>query len=265
MEGIKRKKYLHTAQKRFDPFALVVGVVGVGAVIAASGFIESSGTYWDKRSFIVVFGGTLATIIFQYDFTLLFDTIAALFTTLGGGPERRLIMISRYLDEAILRGQSLSELMPSEMPINEDLLADVVTMVNSGMVFEEIDALVSTRVEEIFFRRSASVALLQRAAVISPSLGLFGTVVGLISLLRSLNDPSRIGPAMSLALITTAYGAALSSLIFTPLAGRLEHFNEVYVEIHRQILSKISVLFHRDERRAKGTSATGVQPAERSA
>ena len=54
---------------------------------------------------------------------------------------------------------------------------------------------------------------------------------------------------MSLALMTTAYGAGLSSLVFHPLAGRLEHHNEIYLETHSQLLSKIGVLLNRDERR----------------
>jgi chemotaxis protein MotA len=53
---------------------------------------------------------------------------------------------------------------------------------------------------------------------------------------------------MSLALMTTAYGAGLASLIFTPLAGRLEHHNHIFLECHKQILSKIGILIQRDDR-----------------
>ena len=53
---------------------------------------------------------------------------------------------------------------------------------------------------------------------------------------------------MSLALMTTAYGAALSSLIFTPLAGRLDHHNTIYLSAHEQLLNKVSILLKREER-----------------
>jgi chemotaxis protein MotA len=72
--------------------------------------------------------------------------------------------------------------------------------------------------------------------------------MGLIGVLKTLSDPSKIGVSMSLALMTTAYGAALGSLVFTPLAGRLEHHNAIFLEIHKQILSKIGVLLNRQER-----------------
>jgi chemotaxis protein MotA len=53
---------------------------------------------------------------------------------------------------------------------------------------------------------------------------------------------------MSLALMTTAFGSVLGSLVFTPLAGRLEHHNSVYVETHKLLMNRVSVLLQREER-----------------
>ncbi len=86
------------------------------------------------------------------------------------------------------------------------------------------------------------------STLIAPALGLLGTVIGLIGVLNSLNDPSKIGPSMALALMTTAYGAGLGSLILTPLAGRIEHHNVIYLENHKRLMSKVSVLLTREER-----------------
>ena len=66
--------------------------------------------------------------------------------------------------------------------------------------------------------------------------------------MRSLEDPARIGPAMSLALMTTAFGSVLGSLVFTPLAGRLEHHNSIYLESHKLLMNRVSVLVQRQER-----------------
>jgi chemotaxis protein MotA len=74
-------------------------------------------------------------------------------------------------------------------------------------------------------------------------------VIGLIEVLQSLEDPTKIGPAMSLALMTTAFGSILGSLVFTPLAGRLEHHNIVYVETHKLLMNRVSILLKREDRR----------------
>ena len=154
----------------------------------------------------------------------------------------------RQLDEAILGERGLSELREGS-EIDGELLNDVVYMHNQGLIFEEIDEFVTSRISEEFLEKKTTVHLLNRAALIAPALGLFGTVMGLIGVLKSLSDPSNIGPSMSLALMTTAYGAGLGSLVFTPLAGRIEHHNEIFMEFHKQFLSKVSILLNRDERR----------------
>ena len=55
----------------------------------------------------------------------------------------------------------------------------------------------------------------------SPAMGLLGTLIGLIQMLRKMSDPSTIGPSMALALITTFYGVILANLVFVPIAGKL--------------------------------------------
>ena len=56
----------------------------------------------------------------------------------------------------------------------------------------------------------------------APAFGLIGTIIGLINMLKNLDDPSAIGPGMAVALITTFYGSLLANLIFLPIAGKLK-------------------------------------------
>ncbi|MEM6711401.1 MAG: MotA/TolQ/ExbB proton channel family protein [Pseudomonadota bacterium] len=56
----------------------------------------------------------------------------------------------------------------------------------------------------------------------APAFGMIGTLVGLVQLLANMDDPSTIGPAMAIALLTTMYGAILANLICLPIADKLE-------------------------------------------
>jgi chemotaxis protein MotA len=56
----------------------------------------------------------------------------------------------------------------------------------------------------------------------APAIGMLGTLVGLVQMLNSLDDPSSIGPAMAVALLTTLYGAFIAQLIALPLADKLQ-------------------------------------------
>ncbi len=65
---------------------------------------------------------------------------------------------------------------------------------------------------------------------ISPSLGVIGTVLGLIKLLYNLSDPTNLGPSMALALLTTLYGLFFSVIIIKPIAVRLENIKTMQMD-----------------------------------
>ncbi|WDR02609.1 MotA/TolQ/ExbB proton channel family protein [Devosia algicola] len=54
-----------------------------------------------------------------------------------------------------------------------------------------------------------------------PAFGMIGTIVGLVQMLGNMEDPSAIGPAMAVALLTTLYGAVLANLVCLPIADKL--------------------------------------------
>jgi len=64
--------------------------------------------------------------------------------------------------------------------------------------------------------------VLRKAAEFAPAMGLIGTLIGLVQMLGNLDDPSTIGPAMAVALLTTFYGAVLANMVFSPMASKLE-------------------------------------------
>ena len=66
----------------------------------------------------------------------------------------------------------------------------------------------------------------------APAFGMIGTLVGLVQMLSTMDDPSAIGPSMAVALLTTLYGAVLANVIALPISdklstkGKLEEVNQ---------------------------------------
>lgn len=58
-------------------------------------------------------------------------------------------------------------------------------------------------------------------ATYSPAMGLIGTLIGLVGMLNNMSDPSSIGPAMAVAILTTFYGALFANLVYNPIAGKV--------------------------------------------
>jgi chemotaxis protein MotA len=88
-------------------------------------------------------------------------------------------------------------------------------------------------------RSEAVLSALARAA---PAMGLVGTVLGLVKLLRSLNDYSQLGPSLALALLCTLYGLVLANAVYQPLARRLQTWNAVLLEEARLLTRALTLL-----------------------
>lgn len=255
MQELKDKKYLATSKKRFDPFTLVFSVTLLAAVlISALGIdtglgVGSGNTFLfkDFRSFFFVVGGTLGILLFQFDLETFVSTFMLVIRSFIASPTKQITKVMDELDETIIKGTSIRDLREAN-EITGDLLNDIVYMIKEKLFYEEIEDFVSNRIASAFLIRKVAVTLLNKGAKVAPALGLLGTVIGLIEVLQSLEDPSKIGPAMSLALMTTAFGSVLGSLVFTPLAGRLEHHNSMYVETHKLLMNRVSVLIRREDR-----------------
>ncbi len=255
MNGLKEKKYLSVSKKRFDPITVFFSVGLLTAVlITAIGIDTGLGIgsdhiilFNDFRSFFFVVGGTIGILLFQFDLETFLHTFMLVIRSFIANPVKYLNPVMEELDEAIIKGSSIFDLREGK-DITGELLNDIVFMAKEKLFYEEIEDFVSNRVATIFLARKIAVALLNKGSKIAPALGLLGTVIGLIEVLQSLEDPTKIGPAMSLALMTTAFGSVLGSLVFTPLAGRLEHHNSMYVETHKLLMNRVSVLLQREER-----------------
>jgi chemotaxis protein MotA len=95
-------------------------------------------------------------------------------------------------------------------------------MLVDGLQVDEIERNMTLEAHALAQGRHRAAAILRRAAEVSPAMGLIGTLVGLVQMLGNLDSPERIGPAMSVALLTTLYGALMANVVFLPLASKLE-------------------------------------------
>jgi chemotaxis protein MotA len=91
-------------------------------------------------------------------------------------------------------------------------------------------------------RHSAAAAVWRAAADASPSVGMVGTVLGLIAMFASLDDPAAMGPAMALAMLTTLYGLVFGAFVFGPVAARLERLAAAEMEWQWPALSHLERL-----------------------
>lgn len=91
-------------------------------------------------------------------------------------------------------------------------------------------------------RHESAAAVWRTAAEAAPSMGMIGTVVGLIGMFAAMDDANRIGPAMALAMLTTLYGLFLGTMLFGGIASRLERLAAAEREWQQGLLFRLEAL-----------------------
>ncbi|QIG78710.1 motility protein A [Stakelama tenebrarum] len=101
-----------------------------------------------------------------------------------------------------------------------DIAAAAAAIVD-GATPDEVRDLLHFRAVERAERHRGAADLWTGAAEAAPAMGMIGTLVGLVKMFATMNDPDAIGGAMAVALLTTLYGAILANLVAQPIAARL--------------------------------------------
>ncbi|MBO6213903.1 MAG: MotA/TolQ/ExbB proton channel family protein, partial [Lachnospiraceae bacterium] len=101
-----------------------------------------------------------------------------------------------------------------------------IMLVVDGTDPELVRAIMETEMDAIETRHKTNIQFWEDVGGMGPSWGMIGTLIGLINMLKNLSDPSSIGPAMAVALVTTFYGSLLANWICTPVATKLKRKND---------------------------------------
>ena len=104
---------------------------------------------------------------------------------------------------------------------------------------QTIQEILETEVSYLSERHATGAEIVAVLGTLAPAMGMIGTVIGLIQMLQTMSDPASIGPAMSVALLTTLYGAILANLVFNPLSGKLKTRSKEELLLREMIMEGI--------------------------
>lgn len=143
-------------------------------------------------------------------------------------------------------------------------LHQAIQLVVDGSPAEEIEQLMRRESSAASARHMRAVDFLRRAGDVAPAMGLIGTLIGLVKMLGALDDPGNLGPAMSVALLTTFYGAVMAHLFFIPLAAKAEYCSsEESLVSNIYAMAATSIRRRENPRRLEMLLNTILPPAKR--
>ncbi len=183
-------------------------------------------TYWDPASVIITLGGTLASTLTCFpldDFSNTMKVVKKAFVYKDTSPEDVIREIIRLANVA--RKEGLLALDEYAESLDDQFLKKGIMLIVDGTEPELVRNILETELVYLEERHANGQKVFETAANFAPAFGMIGTLIGLINMLRTLDDPSTIGPNMSVALVTTFYGSVLANVIFLPLAQKLKGRN----------------------------------------
>jgi len=204
--------------------ATIIGTVtGFGLVLIA--ILMGGGFMWfvNIPSLMIVVGGTIGVTLMNYPLGSMLSVMGVakncFFHKAKSSSDviKNLVEFSRVARrEGILALQSLTK------EIDEPFLVKGINLAIDGLEPQVIGDILDIEIEQLENRHKSGAEIFATMASFSPAMGMLGTLIGLVQMLQQMDDPSSIGPAMAVALLTTFYGVVLANLIFLPLSGKLK-------------------------------------------
>ena len=202
----------------FSAFALVITAITTGGGL--SSFINIP-------SFMIVAGGTLGATLINYPLKDVLKVGGILKNAVFQKKNTPQEWIPIFVDFATkARKEGVLSLEGTVSKMKDPFLKKGVQMAVDGLEPQNIKEILETEIEFIRSRHRLGVDLFASMGAFSPAMGLIGTLIGLVQMLQSMEDPSSIGPAMAVALITTFYGALMANVLFLPISGKLRTRSE---------------------------------------
>ena len=209
-----------------DPMdlATILGISSAFGLVIISILMGSGLTLFiDVPSLMIVFGGTLGCTMINYPLKEVLGSLGVVRNAFFSGRTPASDQTIKQFVElgAKARREGILALESDVKEVKDDFLRKGLQMAVDGLEPQSIQEILDTELSYQSARHQLGADVFSTMATFAPAMGMIGTLIGLVQMLQSMEDPSKIGPAMAVALLTTFYGSMLANLICLPIAGKL--------------------------------------------
>ncbi|MFQ5355789.1 MAG: motility protein A [Mariprofundaceae bacterium] len=222
-------------------FSTIAGIMAGFGLIVLSIFLSAvqPGIYINLPGLIIVIGGTVAATLISFpshETRKFGQAIAKVFRRTEYSIRDDIYEIAQVA--RFRRHGNLALIEERLTKIENPFLRTSIQLVVDNTPIDEIVNILQWRIKRLREKERAEAHIFHTMASYAPAFGMFGTLVGMVNMLFSVNGPDSVnmGHNMAVALMTTLYGMVLANLIFRPVAIKLERRTEKRTMIMRMII-----------------------------
>ena len=195
------------------------------------------GPYIDVPSILIVFGGTTGALLIGFRMEQMKNLFKVFMVAIKPTQENIPELIKKMVDYSTkARRDGILALENDANNETNTFLRKGLSMAVDGNEPDNIRDLLEIEMEQTSSRHKNNADIFDRMAGFAGAMGMIGTLIGLVAMLLNMADPSAIGPAMAVALLTTMYGAIIGNVIGTPIN------NILVIRDGEEMLSKTLIL-----------------------
>jgi len=142
-----------------------------------------------------------------------------------------------FADQA--RRDGLLALDEAVKGIDDPFTRKGIQLVVDGTDPDLVAAVLDAENEAMRKRHAAARAPFMQAGALAPTMGIVGTVFGLVNVMNNLNQPSTLGPLIAAAFLATLMGVGSANVVFLPMANRLKELSEAELHFREMTLEGI--------------------------
>jgi chemotaxis protein MotA len=224
-----------------------VVTIGGGLVLALLSIVVSTvmdgnsmGALVGPSSVVLVLFGTIGVAMTGFNMDDLARIPKAAIKAYTGSPVAATAAVTVLADLAdIARKEGVLALEGKLDSIEDPFVKTGVQLIVDGVDAEQIQEVLEIDIAAASERHSAMIGFFESCVGAAPTMGMVGTVIGLINMLGNLSSPEQLGIGMSLALLTTLYGVLFANFIFGPIQNKLKRLNAIEMSARDMVIDGI--------------------------
>ncbi|MFQ3548305.1 MAG: flagellar motor protein [Armatimonadota bacterium] len=244
-------------------FATIIGIIIAWGAVYASLMLEGGNVkdLFNLPAFIIVIFGTIGATIIGTSMQTIMQVPSVLGNIFTSNKMDQLDAIDEIVDLAKkARREGILALDNITPDIEDRLIRKGIEMVVDGTPGTMVREVLETEIVTIQERHRAGQNFFTSLGGFSPTLGIIGTVMGLIAMLAKVNEPNKMGHAIAQAFVATLLGVGLANLLYLPIASKLRNKTAEEIVNYEMIIEGILSIQNGDNPRVVETKMMAYLP-----